>query len=123
MLASALFAATIGYFGSVSYTVAAAMLMIYGLIVWLDSSSLTAGAAGTADPARARRTARNSFGARIRGRVRGSPHDRIHTRPETAACRALPGGLAFLAIAILMSLAPGRVPGDAASRSGRRSGA
>jgi predicted MFS family arabinose efflux permease len=51
MLASAIFAGTIGYFGSVSYPVAACMMMVYGIIVWLDSSSLTAGAAGTADPA------------------------------------------------------------------------
>src|SRR5262245_23418049 len=28
------------------------MLLVYGFIVWLDSSSLTAGSAGTADPAR-----------------------------------------------------------------------
>jgi MFS family permease len=28
------------------------LLLVYGLVVWLDSSSLTAGAAGTADPAR-----------------------------------------------------------------------
>ena len=52
MLGSALLAGTIGYFGSVSYPVAVAMMIVYGFIVWLDSSSLTAGAAGTADPAR-----------------------------------------------------------------------
>jgi MFS family permease len=28
------------------------LLVLYGFVVWLDSSSLTAGAAGTADPAR-----------------------------------------------------------------------
>jgi predicted MFS family arabinose efflux permease len=52
MLGSTLIAATLGYFGSLSYPVAVAMLILYGFIVWLDSSSLTAGAAGTADPAR-----------------------------------------------------------------------
>ena len=52
MLGSTLIAGTIGYFGSLSYPVAVAMMILYGLIVWLDSSSLTAGAAGTADPAR-----------------------------------------------------------------------
>jgi len=52
MLGSALIAGTIGYFGSNSYLLATTMMIVYGFVVWLDSSSLTAGAAGTADPAR-----------------------------------------------------------------------
>lgn len=52
MAASILGAAIIGYAGTASYPVAVALLLAYGFIVWLDSSSLTAGAAGTADPAR-----------------------------------------------------------------------
>ena len=28
------------------------LLLVYGFVVWLDSSSLTAGAAGTAEPSR-----------------------------------------------------------------------
>ncbi len=32
--------------------VAVVLLLLYGFIVWLDSSSLTAGAAGTAEPSR-----------------------------------------------------------------------
>ena len=39
-------------FGPWSYILAVALLVIYGPIVWLNSSSLTAGAAGTADPAK-----------------------------------------------------------------------
>ena len=31
---------------------AVVLLLIYGFVVWLDSSSLTAGAAGTAEPSR-----------------------------------------------------------------------
>jgi MFS family permease len=42
----------LGFFGTSSYLLAVVLLVIYGPIVWLDSSSLTAGAAGTADPAR-----------------------------------------------------------------------
>jgi MFS family permease len=38
--------------GAVSYLLAVGLLLVYGAAVWLDSSSLTAGAAGTADPAR-----------------------------------------------------------------------
>ena len=52
MLASVAVGATIGLVGTLSYPLAAGLLLLYGFIVWLDSSSLTAGAAGTADPAR-----------------------------------------------------------------------
>ena len=52
LIASAVCAALLGLFGTSSYLLAVVLLVIYGPIVWLDSSSLTAGAAGTADPAR-----------------------------------------------------------------------
>jgi predicted MFS family arabinose efflux permease len=52
MLASVLLGGTIGFIGTASYTVAAVLMLVYGLIIWLDSSSLTAGAAGTAEPSR-----------------------------------------------------------------------
>jgi len=52
MLACAICAAGIGFLGSRSYQLAAALVLLYGLLIWLDSSSLTAGAAGSADPAR-----------------------------------------------------------------------
>jgi MFS family permease len=52
MAGSIVVAGTLGYLGTLSYTVAVVLLLIYGFVVWLDSSSLTAGAAGTADPAR-----------------------------------------------------------------------
>jgi MFS family permease len=52
MISSALFAGGLGFIGSQSYLLAVGLLLIYGFIVWLDSSSLTAGSAGTADPAR-----------------------------------------------------------------------
>ena len=52
MLASALVAASLGTLGSLSYPIAVALLIVYSIIVWLDSSSLTAGAAGTAEPSR-----------------------------------------------------------------------
>lgn len=52
MLGSVLLGGTIGFFGTGSYWVAATLILIYGVIIWLDSSSLTAGAAGTAEPSR-----------------------------------------------------------------------
>jgi MFS family permease len=44
--------AVIGFLGVHSYPLAAALVLLYGLLIWLDSSSLTAGAAGSADPSR-----------------------------------------------------------------------
>ncbi len=44
--------AVIGFLGPRSYLLAAALVLVYGLLIWLDSSSLTAGAAGSADPSR-----------------------------------------------------------------------
>ena len=41
-----------GFFGALSYPLAVALVMVWGVVIWLDSSSLTAGAAGSADPAR-----------------------------------------------------------------------
>ena len=52
MAASAACAILLGFFGSQSYPFAVALMLIYGPIVWLDSSSLTAGTAGTAEPSR-----------------------------------------------------------------------
>lgn len=52
MLGSMLVALGLGFVGTTSYTVAVVLLLLYGLVVWMDSSSLTAGAAGTAEPSR-----------------------------------------------------------------------
>jgi len=45
-------AAAIGFLGARSYPLAALLVLVYGLLIWLDSSSLTAGAAGSADAER-----------------------------------------------------------------------
>jgi predicted MFS family arabinose efflux permease len=52
MLASIAIGATIGFLGSASYAVATVLITVYSLVIWLDSSSLTAGTAGTAEPSR-----------------------------------------------------------------------
>jgi len=52
MTSCAVCAAGIGFLGPRSYLLAAVLVLIYGLLIWLDSSSLTAGAAGSADPQR-----------------------------------------------------------------------
>lgn len=52
MFASIVLGGTIGFLGTASYTIAAGLMLFYGFVIWLDSSSLTAGAAGTAEPSR-----------------------------------------------------------------------
>ena len=52
MLGSIVVGGVIGFVGAGSYPLAAALILLYGLVIWLDSSSLTAGAAGTAEPSR-----------------------------------------------------------------------
>lgn len=46
------FGLVIGFAGVVSYWVATALVIVYGILIWLDSSSLTAGATISADPER-----------------------------------------------------------------------
>ena len=52
MAACVALGAVIGFLGARSYALAGALELLYGLFIWLDSSSLTAGAAGSADPRR-----------------------------------------------------------------------
>jgi predicted MFS family arabinose efflux permease len=52
MMGSIAIAVSLAIAGTASYAVAAILLMMYGAAIWLDSSSLTAGAAGTAEPSR-----------------------------------------------------------------------
>jgi predicted MFS family arabinose efflux permease len=52
MIGSIMLGATIGFIGTGSYEFAAILVLVYGTVIWLDSSSLTAGTAGTAEPSR-----------------------------------------------------------------------
>src|SRR5258708_8078012 len=52
MLLSIAVGAVIGFVGAQGYWMAVGLVVFYGMIIWLDSSSLTAGAAGAAHPAR-----------------------------------------------------------------------
>ena len=52
MLASAALAGVIGFGASLPYVGAAALVLLYALLIWSDSSSLTAGSAGSAEPGR-----------------------------------------------------------------------
>ena len=52
MVLSIAIGGSIGFLGSMGYWIAVGLIVFYGMVIWLDSSSLTAGAAGAADPAR-----------------------------------------------------------------------
>jgi MFS family permease len=52
MLASIGCAVATGFAGTASYALAAALVVVYGILIWLDSASLTAGTTGAAEPER-----------------------------------------------------------------------
>jgi hypothetical protein len=52
MLASAAMAGGIGFSAALPYAAAAALVLVYAMLIWWDSSSLTAGSAGSAEPGR-----------------------------------------------------------------------
>ncbi len=50
MIASMVLASSIGFASAISYELTAGLCVLYGILVWADSSSLTAGTAGSANP-------------------------------------------------------------------------
>ena len=103
MFSSIVIGAALGFAGTASYAVAVALLVIYGFVVWLDSSSLTAGAAGTADPARRGATlAVHSMLGYTGGFV--GPLMIGWVLDLAGGMSRLSWGLAFLSVAILMLL-------------------
>jgi MFS family permease len=104
MLLSILLAAILGFAGSTSYWIAVVLLLVYGIVVWLDSSSLTAGAAGTAEPSRRGATlAVHSMLGYAGGFV--GPLAVGWTLDLAGGMSPLAWGLAFLVIAVLMAAA------------------
>jgi hypothetical protein len=93
-------AAGIGFLGAHSYPVAAALVVLYGLLILLDSSSITAGAAGSADPERRGATvALHSMGGYAGGFVGLIAIGWIF--PLSGGMSAVGWGLAFLHVAAI----------------------
>jgi predicted MFS family arabinose efflux permease len=104
MVASIVCAGLLGLVGPWSYWLAVALLLIYGPIVWLDSSSLTAGTAGTAEPSRRGATlAVHSMLGYVGGFV--GPLAVGWTLDLSGGMSPKAWAAAFLLIAILMALA------------------
>lgn len=104
MLLSIPLAASIGFVGSTAYGLAVALVIFYGMVIWLDSSSLTAGAAGVADPTRRGATlAVHSMLGYAGGFV--GPLVIGWTLDLAGGASPIAWGLAFGVIAMLMALA------------------
>lgn len=104
MALSILIGAVIGFAGSTSYWLAVGLIVVYGMIIWLDSSSLTAGAAGAADPARRGATlAVHSMLGYAGGFI--GPLAVGWTLDLSGGMSARGWGLGFLVIAVLMAIA------------------
>ena len=119
--------AVIGFLGARSYPLAAALVLLYGLLIWLDSSSLTAGAAGSADPRRRGATlALHSMAGYAGGFV--GPLMIGWVLDWSGGMSAIGWGLAFLHVAVVgllgqlgfMILRPRDLAGDWSPRTGRR---
>jgi predicted MFS family arabinose efflux permease len=104
MAASIVIGASIGFAGSMSYAVAAVLMTIYGIVIWLDSSSLTAGTAGTAEPSRRGATlAVHSMLGYAGGFV--GPLLVGWVLDWSGGMSRMGWGVAFLSVAVLMTLA------------------
>jgi MFS family permease len=96
--------ALVGFVGSTGYWVAVGLVVLYGVIIWLDSSSLTAGAAGSADPARRGATlAMHSMLGYAGGFV--GPLAVGWTLDLSGGMSPLGWGLGFCVVALFMALA------------------
>jgi len=96
--------ALVGFVGSTGYWLAVGLIVLYGMIIWLDSSSLTAGAAGSADPARRGATLAVHSTLGYAGGFVG-PLAIGWTLDLSGGMSPLGWGLSFLVIAALMAMA------------------
>jgi MFS family permease len=104
MSGSILIGGSIGFLGTLSYSIAVVLLLLYGFVVWLDSSSLTAGAAGTAEPSRRGATLAVHSTLGYAGGFVG-PLMIGYTLDLAGGMSRLAWGAAFLGVAVLMLLA------------------
>ena len=121
MIGSALVAGSLAYAGTYSYALAVALLLVYGFVVWLDSASLTAGAAGTAEPSRRGATLAVHSSLGYAGGFVG-PLIIGYTLDALGGMSRVAWGAAFMIVAVLMlvSLVVFRLLGPRALAGDRR---
>ncbi len=105
MLLSMGMASVIGFASAISYTTATVLVLIYAILIWADSSSLTAGAIGSALPGQrgatmAVHSTLGYAGGFVGPLVMGMILD------VAGGTSAFAWGLAFLHIGIIMSVGP-----------------
>ena len=85
MLASVAIGATLGFLGALSYSVAAIMIVLYGLVIWLELIFFDGWHRWHGGTRKARRNARCAFHAGVCWRVCWPIVDRLDSRPGRRA--------------------------------------
>ena len=119
MLGSILIGSTIGFVGSLSYPLAVGLMLAYGMVIWLDSSSLTAGTAVSAEPERGGATlAVHSMlgyaGGFVGPLIVGVTLDAAggHSSFAWGMAFAAVAGLMAVALVVFVAIKPRDLPGD-----------
>ena len=81
----------LGFVGSTGYWLAVVLIVVYGMIVWLDFLVAHRGRGRRGRSGAPRRHARRAFDAGLRRRLRRPAGDRLDARRSPAACRQSPG--------------------------------
>ena len=105
MLIGVVVAAGIGFAAAISYPLAAGLVLVYAALIYADSSSLTAGAAGSAEPgSRGATLAVHSALGYVGGFI--GPLIIGFVLDLSGGASPFGWGMAFLAIAVIVSLGP-----------------
>ena len=123
VVSSALLGCLLGLVGPAGYWLAAGLMLLYGVAIWLDSASLTAGAAGAAHPSRRGATlAIHSMlgyaGGFVGPLLIGLVLDLMggHSPASWSFAFATIGALGLFTLIAFSWLKPGSIPGDLPSR-------
>jgi predicted MFS family arabinose efflux permease len=119
MTISLLIASVLGFLGATSYSIAAGLVLVYAFFIWLDSASLTAGAAGSAAPEKRGATLAVHSSLGYAGGFIG-PLAIGWTLDLSGGMSAFGWGMAFLVIAVLgliavvtfLAMRPAALAGD-----------
>lgn len=123
VVSSAVLGCLVGFVGPAAYWLAATLMLLYGIAIWVDSASLTAGAAGAADPARRGATlavhsmlgyAGGFVGPLLVGFVLDLAGG--HSALSWGFAFATIGALGLLTLVAFSSLGPAAIPGDSTTR-------
>ena len=105
MAAGILVAAGIGFSAAVSYPLAAGLVLVYAMLIWADSSSLTAGTTGSAEPGQRGATLAVHSTLGYAGGFLG-PLVIGFTLDAAGGASPMGWGLAFLSIAVILLIGP-----------------